>query len=338
VKKGQLLFTIDDLQYRARLAEAKGSLARAQAAYGKADTDVKRFRPLAAQRAISQAELDNAEASLRAAAAQLDAEKANVEKASLDLSYCRVTAPIAGLSGKAERKAGDLVGKGEPTLLTTVSSIDPMRASVQIPEALYLRYASRFAESEQAAAKAAAAPAPKAAPEKEEGEGPELVLGDGTVYPSRGRIVLVDRSVDPTTGTLRVDLAYPNPKKTLRPGLYGKVRYRSELRPGAILVPQRAVQELQGQYTVVVVDAERKAAARKVKPGARIGGLWIMEEGLKPGEQVIVEGAQKVRDGMAGKATVVPAEPPAQPGPAGAAPPAAAPGASAPPAAAPQGK
>ena len=297
VKKGQLLFTIDDLPYRAKLAETKGDLARAQADYSKADMDVKRFRPLAEQRAISQAELDNAEAALRAATAQVEAARANVEKASLDLGYTRLTAPLDGVSGKAERKVGDLVGKGDPTLLTTISSVDPIRVSVQIPEALYLSRAGRAAGAQGGVAPAAGPP------------GPGLVLGDGKTYPHRGKIILVDRAVDPNTGTLRVDLAFPNPQKVLRPGLYAKVLYEAEVRPGALLVPQRAVQELQGQFTVVVVNAEGKAESRKVKPGPRIGGLWILEEGVKPGENVIVEGLQKVRDGMAVKATVVPAEP-----------------------------
>ena len=332
VKKGQLLFTIDDQPYRAKLAEARGELARAQAAFSKADLDVKRFTPLAAERAISQAELDNAEAAQRAAQAMVDAARANAEKASLDLGYTRITAPVDGLAGRAERKVGDLVGKGEPTLLTTVSSIDPIRASVSLPEGLYLRYAGRIAGA------ADGGPGAKPAPPSEE-QAPQLLLGDGSTYPQRGKIVMVDRAVDPTTGTLRVDLAFPNPRKTLRPGLYGKIRFQEEVRAGALLVPQRAVQELQGQYTVVVVNAEGKAESRKVKPGVRVGSLWILEEGVKPGEKVIVEGAQKVRDGVAVKATLVPAEPPA---PAPAAPgggtvPAAPPGKSPPPAPA-QGK
>jgi len=323
VKKGQLLFTIDDAQYRTKVASARGALARAQAAYGKADTDVKRFKPLVEQRAISQAELDNALSSQRAAAAQVDASKADLEKADLDLSYCRVTSPITGLTGRAERKPGDLVGKGEPTLLTTVSTLDPVRVSVQLPEALYLRYADRFAAAEAAAAKGEPPPKPAGG----EGTGPALVLSDGSVHAARGQITMVDRSVDATTGTLRVDLAYANPKRTLRPGMYGKVRYESEVHAGAVLVPQRAVQELQGQFTVVVVDAEKKAQARKVKPGARVGSLWIMDEGLKAGEQVIVEGAQKVRDGMVVNPTVVPAEPPAAPAEGSAKPPEGAPAA-----------
>ncbi len=329
VKKGQLLFTIDDPPYRAKLAEAKGDLARAQAAFSKADLDVKRFTPLAAERAISQAELDNAQAAQRSAQAQVDAARANVEQASLNLGYTRIAAPVDGLAGKAERKVGDLVGKGEPTLLTTVSSIDPIRVSVAIPEALYLRYADRAVGATGAAPAATPPPPPKPG---EERPGPQLVLADGSIYPERGKIVLVDRAVDPTTGTLRIDLAFPNPKKTLRPGLYGKVRYRDELRAGALLVPQRAVQELQGQYTVVVVNAEGKAETRKVKTGPRAGSLWILEEGVKPGEKVIVEGVQKVRDGVPVKVTVVPAEPPAaaQP-PAGAAAPAGQPAGGSPP-------
>ena len=321
VSKGQLLFTIDDSQYKAKLAGARGDLARAQATFSKADQDVKRFTPLVKERAISQAELDNALSAQRAAAAQVEASKAAADNAALDLSYCRITAPIAGLTGRAERKPGDLVGKGEPTLLTTVSTLDPVRVSVQIPEALYLRYADRFA-AQEAAAKEAAAKG-QLPPEPAAGDGPELVLGDGSVYPARGKIVMVDRSVDPTTGTLRVDLAFANPKKILRPGLYGKVRYRSEVRQGAILIPQRAVQELQGQFTVVVVNAEKKVETRAVKPGPRVGSLWVIEDGLKANEQVIVEGAQKVRDGMVVNPTVVPAEAPAAPATEpGAAPPA----------------
>jgi len=311
VKKGQLLFTIDDQSYRAKLAESKGALARAQAGLSKADLDVSRYRPLAAERAVSQAELDNAVSAQKAARAQVDAAKANVENATLDLGYTKITAPINGLIGRAQRKVGDLVGKGEPTLLSVLSSIDPIRVSVNIPESLYLRYASQL--------QTATAEQPAATPQQADArEGPQLVLADGSTYPQRGRLVLVDRSVDSQTGTLRADLTFPNPNRVLRPGLYAKVRYKEEVRPAALLVPQRAVQELQGQFSVVVVNAENKVEGRKVKTGPRVGNLWILEEGVKPGEKVIVEGVQKVRDGVAVKATVVPAEavPPAAPAPA----------------------
>ena len=298
VKKGQLLFTIDDQPYRAKLAEAQGDLARAQSTLSKANLDVKRYTPLAAKRAISQAELDNAVALQRSAQAQVEAAKAVVRNAELNVGYCRLSSPIDGLAGQAQRKVGDLVGRGEPTLLTTVSSIDPVRVSVNIPEALYLRSVSKLPP-------VGSGPPPKPT---EDRPGAELVLGDGSVYPEHGYIVLVDRAVDPTTGTLHADLAFRNPNKLLRPGLYARVLYREELRRGALLVPQRAVSELQGQYSVVVVNAEGKAESRTVKVGPRIDSLWIIEQGVKPDEQVIVEGAQKVRDGMQVKATLVPAE------------------------------
>jgi membrane fusion protein (multidrug efflux system) len=311
VKKGALLFTIDDQPYRAKLAEAKGELGRAQSALSKADLDVARFRPLAEQRAISQAELDNAVAAQRSARSLVDAAKATVEKATLDLGYCRITSPIDGLSGQAQRKVGDLVGKGDPTLLTTVSSIDPVRVSVNLPEALYLKYAEKI-------------PTDGTVPTKPTADRPgaELELSNGTIYPERGYIVLVDRAVDPQTGTLRADLAFRNPKKLLRPGMYGKLKYAMDQRPGAVLVPQRSVLEIQGQYSVVVVNAESKVEARPVKVGPRIGSLWIVESGVKPGEKVIVEGASKVKDGMVVKATAVPPEPlpPEGPTPAPAAP------------------
>jgi membrane fusion protein (multidrug efflux system) len=296
VKKGQLLFTIDDQPQRAKLAEAKGDLARAESSLSKATLDVRRYTPLAQQRAVPQAELDNAIALQRSAKAQVDAARANVQNAALNVGYTRITAPIDGLAGQAQRKVGDLVGKGEPTLLTTVSSIDPVRVSVNLPEALYLKFASKLP-----APGGSRTPPPGPADDR---PGAELVLSDGTTYPERGWLVLVDRAVDPTTGTLHADLAFRNPQRLLRPGLYAKVLYRAEVRRGALLVPQRAVSELQGQNSVVVVNAESKAESRTVKLGPRSGSMWIIDQGLKPGEKVVVEGAQKVRDGMAVKATV----------------------------------
>jgi membrane fusion protein (multidrug efflux system) len=318
VKKGALLFTIDDSQYRANLAQAKGDLARAQSSLAKAEMDVKRYKPLAEQRAISQAELDNAVAAARSARAQVDAQKANVDNAVLNLGYTQITSPIDGLAGQAQRKVGDLVGKGEPTLLTVVSSIDPIRVSVNIPEALYLKYAHKL-PSDGTVPDAPSADRP----------GADLVLSDGSTYPERGYIVLVDRAVDTQTGTLRADLAFKNPKKLLRPGMYGKVKYAAERRAGALLVPQRSVLEIQGQYSVVVVNAQSKAEARTVKVGPRMGSDWVIEEGVKPGEKVIVEGAARVKDGMVVKATAVPPEPlpPEGPTPPPAAPAAASPGA-----------
>lgn len=295
VKKGARLFTIDDQQYIAALAQAQATLASAQNQFDKADLDVTRFTPLAAERAVSQAELDNAISARKSGRAAIEAAKANLEKARLNLSYTKITSPIQGLAGKAEHKVGDLVGKGDPTLLTTVSSIDPIRVSVAIPEADYLRFTRSID-----AGKAVRASAP-----------PILILSDGTQHPYPGKLLFVDRAVDPQTGTLRVDLAFPNPEKTLRPGLYGKVKAESEVVKNALLVPQRAVQELQGTYTVVVVTDGDKVETRKVKPGQKVGSNWIIEEGLKNGDRVVVEGFQRLRDGM----VVVP-KPAAAPAPA----------------------
>jgi membrane fusion protein (multidrug efflux system) len=311
VKKGQLLFTIDDQPYRAKLAEAKGDLARAQSTLSKASLDVNRFKPLAKEKAISQAELDNALALQRSAKAQVDAARATVQNATLNVGYTRITSPLDGLAGQAQLKVGDLVGKGE-TLLTTISSIDPIRVSVNFPEALYLRYAKKIPT-------VGAAPGDKPTADR---PGAELVLGDGSVYPERGYVVMVDRAVDPQTGTLHADLGFKNPRKILRPGLYAKVLFAAETRPNALLVPQRAVNELQGQYSVVVVNGDGKVETRTVKVGPRVGSLWILEEGVKAGEKVVVEGAQRLKDGMTVKAMVVPAEAPAEAGKASAAPPA----------------
>jgi membrane fusion protein (multidrug efflux system) len=300
VDKGKLLFTLDDQQYLAALAQAQATLANAETSFAKADLDVRRFTPLAAEKAVSQAELDNAVSARKSGLASIEAAKANLEKARLNLSYTRITSPIHGLAGKAEHKVGDLVGKGDPTLLTTVSSIDPIRASIAIPEADYLRFAKAINTGQ-------------ASPSKQPAR---LILSDGTEHPYPGKVLFVDRAVDPSTGTLRVDLSFPNPQKTLRPGLYGKVKAESEVVKGALLVPQRAVQELQGTYTVGVVGAGDKVETRKVKVGPKVGSQWIIEGGLKDGDRVIVEGFQRLRDGM----TVVPqaeAAAPAAPVPAG---------------------
>jgi membrane fusion protein (multidrug efflux system) len=302
VQKGKLLFTIDDQQYVAALAQAQATLASAQNQFDKGDLDVKRFTPLVAERAVSQAELDNAISARKSGAAQIEAGKANLERARLNLSYTRISSPITGLVGKAEHKVGDLVGKGDPTLLTTVSSIDPIRVSVAIPEADYLRFSRSVANAKEEVSKTP----------------PVLILSDGTQHPYPGKLIFVDRAVDTQTGTLRVDLSFPNPQKTLRPGLYGKVKAESEVVKNALLVPQRAVQELQGTYTVVVVGEGDKVETRKVKPGQKVGNLWIIQEGLKNGDRVVIEGFQRLRDGM----TIVPKQaaapaPAASPAPAG---------------------
>ncbi len=238
-----------------------------------------RFTPLAAEKAISQQELDNAVQASRAGKAAVDSARAAVQKAQLNLDWTQVTSPIDGIAGIAVAQVGDLVG--ESTLLTTVSQVDPIKVSFPISEQEYLRLADTIELRN---------PKPREARL-------ELVLADGSVYAERGRAAIANREVDVKTGTMMVVALFPNPRNLLRPGQYAKVRATTETRHGALLVPQRAVQELQGSYQVAVVGADNKVAMRAIKVGARIGNLWVVDEGLKPGDRIIVEGLQKVRDG-----------------------------------------
>ena len=285
VRKGAPLYEIDPKPLEAALANAKANLATAQARLEKTNNDVKRLTPLAKQQAVSQQELDNAVAYQDAARAQVDANKAAVDKATLDLGYAHITSPIDGLVGTTQVKAGNLVGRGESTLLTTVSQIDPILFRAGISEAEYLRLAKRVAERG----------GPQTGQPKAE---IELLLADGTLHPSKGRVEAIERAVDATTGTLAVQFTFPNPGRVVRPGQYGRARFVVETKAGALLVPQRAVTELQNLYSVAVVGEGNKVEFRNVKVGPRVDGLWLIEEGLKPGEKVVVEGLQKVRDGM----------------------------------------
>lgn len=296
VRKGELLYQIDPSTLAASLAQAKANLATAQARLDAANISVNRLKPLAEQQAVSRQELDNAVSTQDAARAQVDAGRAQVEKAGFDLGYARIASPIDGVVGTTQVRPGNLVGRGESTLLTTVSAIDPILFRAGISETEYLRLARRAEEL-----KAPHTPAAQASV--------RLLLADGSAHEQPGRLDAVERAVDPTTGTLAVQFRFPNPAKLLRPGQYGRVRFQSELRKGALLVPQRAVQELQDLHTLAVVGADNKVTIRNVKTGPRVESLWVIDEGLRPGERVIVEGLQRVRDGM----TVTPKPQPAAP-------------------------
>jgi len=282
VAKGTPLYQIDPKPLQAALANAKADLATAEARLGRTNNDVARYRPLAEQQAISRQELDNAISAQEAARAMVDAAKAAVDKATLDLGYTSITSPLDGLVGTTNVKAGNLVGRGESTLLTTVSQIDPILFRAGISEADYLRLAKRQQETGRTGTPRAEI---------------ELILADGTTHPHKGQVDAVERAVDPTTGTLAVQVRFPNPGRVVRPGQYGRARFVIETKAGALLVPQRAVTELQNLYSVAVVGADNKVAFRNVKVGPRVDGLWVIEEGLKPGEKVVVEGLQKVREG-----------------------------------------
>jgi len=285
VHKGDPLYQIDPKPLEAALAQTKANLATAQARFDQATISVNRLRPLAEQQAVSQQELDNALAAQDAARAQVDAGRAAVEKAELDLGYAHITSPIDGLVGTTQVKAGNLVGRGESTLLTTVSEIDPILFRGGISEAEMLRIGKRAEERRAARAGAREVPV-------------ELLLADGSTHPHEGRLDAVERAVDPTTGTLMVQFSFPNPEHLLRPGQYGRVRFVVEEKRGALLVPQRAVQELQNLYSLAVVAPDDTVELRNVKVGPRVDNLWVIEEGLAPGETVVVEGLQRLRNGM----------------------------------------
>jgi membrane fusion protein (multidrug efflux system) len=292
VRKGQLLFTIDPAPFRASLAQAKGQLAETEANLARTKQDVVRFEPLVAKNAISRQEYETAVAVHRAAEASVAAAKASVDKAALDLGYTRVLAPEDGMAGKTEVYPGTLVGRGQSTLLTNISQIGTIHVRFTVPERDYLYYARR--RQERMANKA-----------KEEVLPFELILADGSILPSKGQLVFVDRNVDSQTGTILLEAAFPNPGGIVRPGQFARVRVAVDMKPQAILVPQRAVSELQGIYNVAVVGGDDTIDLRMVKPGERIGTLWIIDSGLKGGERVVVEGLQKVRAGVKVKPEMV---------------------------------
>ena len=283
VKKGQVLYTIDPKPFEATLANAKADLATWQARYVKTQNDVKRLEPLAAKQAVSQQELDDAVASREAAQAQVEAQNATVSKAQLDLGYTGVVAPINGLAGTTLVRSGALVGRGESTLLTTVSQVDPILFTAGISEAEYLRLGRRADELRKQRG-GQSVPV-------------DLVLADGTVHPDKGRLDAIERAVDTTTGTLSLQFRFPNPNGLIRPGQYGRVRFVLETQKDAMLVPQRAVQELQSLYNVTVVGPDNKLVVKTVNVGPRVGSLWVVEKGLEPGDRVVVEGAQRLKPG-----------------------------------------
>jgi len=297
VRRGDVLYRIDRKPLETSVAGKKADLATAEARLAKANNDVTRYRPLVAKQAVSQQELDNALADQDAARSQLEAAKAALEQQTIDLGYTTVTSPIDGLIGTTMVKPGNLVGRGEPTLLTTVSQINPVIVRVGVTEADFLRVARRQPTS------AAAAPAARRDLDI------QLTLADGTPYPEKGKLGPIERAVDPTTGTIAVEFIFPNPTALLRPGQYGRVRLTLDTKLGALLVPQRAVQELQNLYSVAIVGADNKVAFRNVKAGLKVDSLWVIDEGLKPGEKVIVEGLQRVQDGTTVTAKPAPATP-----------------------------
>src|SRR6266851_2265131 len=283
VRKGQVLFEIDPRPFKAALDRAKGDLAQAQAQLGKSTLDVERDTPLAKARAIAQSQLDNEVQAKLGAQAVIESNKAIVEQAELNLEWTKVTSLVDGIAGIAQVQIGNLVGPN--SVLTSVSQLEPIKAYFPISEREYVlvQKNSNAISSKHAIGFF--------------GNTLELILTDGSVYAQEGRILLADRQVDPNTGTIRIVAAFPNPGNTLRPGQYGRVRVKTGIKKGALLTPQSAVAQSQGSYQVAVVGSDRKVSMRAVKPGQTVGTMWVIDEGLKPGEQVVVEGLQKLRDG-----------------------------------------
>jgi RND family efflux transporter MFP subunit len=296
VKKGDLLFQIDPRPFEAALAQAKGTLAKDQANQAKADADEKRAIDLFNKKVISDQERDTAVAAAGSSRANVQADEAAVKQAELNLGYTKITAPIDGIAGFTNNQVGDLVGPATGPL-TTVSQIDPIKALVTAGEGPFTDFISRHPDPTERAAYIRSLEF-------------ELILGDGKVYPDKGKFYALDRNLDVKTGSIRYEVTFPNPGNNLRPGQFGKVRFVADTKKNALIVPQEAVNELQGNYQVVVVDQNNKASIRPVKMGERIDSRWEVTEGLKPGERVIVQGWQKVREGL----TVTPKEwtPPAQ--------------------------
>jgi len=282
VRKGQILFQIDPRPFQALLDQAKAQLAQAQAQLGKTEMDVNRDTPLAKERAIAQSQLDNAVQAEQAAKAPVKAAEALVEQARLNLEFTDVKSLVDGVAGIAQVQIGNLVNP--TTVLTTVSQVNPIKAYFSISEQEYIHYADRINAQTQKEIPSGAPPF-------------DLILADGSIYPHKGAVLITNRQVDTTTGSIQIVCSFPNPKNTLRPGQFGRLRAAPEVRNGALLVPQKAVTELQGTYQLAVVGTDNKVSIRAVKVGDRVGPLWIVESGVKPGEVVIVEGLQKVQNG-----------------------------------------
>ena len=291
VGKGDVLFQIDPRPFIAALDQAKAQLAQAEAQLGKAKLDVERDTPLAQARAIAQSQLDTEIQAKLGAEALVLAAKANIEQAQLNVEWTKVTSLVSGIAGIAQVQIGNLVGPS--SVLTSVSQVNPIKAYFTVSEQEFMDFHRRF-------------PTPRSVEEERKRIPLELLLSDGSVYDRTGSIFFADREVNSATGAIRIAGVFPNPNSLLRPGGYGRIRASARTQNGALLVPQRAVIELQGSHQVAVVGSDNKVSIRPVTVGDRVGKMWIVSQGLKVGEQIVVEGLQKVRDGSIVK--VVPAQ------------------------------
>jgi membrane fusion protein (multidrug efflux system) len=284
IKKGDLLFEIERRPFSAAFDQANGVLAQAEARLGKTEIDVRRYGPLVKDKAISQEEFDDAIQARLEARAAVVAAKAQVEQAQVNLDFTTIRSPIKGIASIARAQIGDLVGPATGEL-TTVSTVDPIKAYYNVTEQAYINFARQYTSEDDRYGRLRLLEI-------------DLILTDGTVYPHKGKIFAADRQIGQTTGALRIEALFPNPGNSLRPGEFARVRVKLDVKSNALLIPQRAVSELQGSYQVAVVEADNKIHIQPVRVGERSGNLWMIEDGLHPGERVVVEGIQKIREGM----------------------------------------
>ena len=287
ITKNSLLYTLESQQFEANVAAKMSGVAEAETMLEKTKSDLSRIRPLARQKAVSQSDLDAAVALYEAAISSVKAAEANLRAAKIQLGYTKIYSPISGIIGKTKAKVGDFVGSSpNPIILNTISRIDTVLVEFFITETQYLLLARRYQSRNDAA------------DQGEKGDDLELILADDSLYKHKGKVDFVDREVDPTTGAMLLQASFPNPEELLRPGQFAKVKAIVKVVKDGILIPQRCVTELQGLHSVFVVDNSNKVKKREVKTGPKIKQFWLITEGLKPGEKVVYEGLQKVKDGM----------------------------------------
>jgi membrane fusion protein (multidrug efflux system) len=298
IKKGQLLYTIDPEEYKAKVATQKSHLAEAQTSLAKAESDLNRIKPLAKINAVSKSDLDAAQANYDAAKSYVNAMKSNLKFAEINLGYCWIKSPIDGLIGKTKARVGEFVGQNpNPVILNTVSTTDSVRVEFFLTEADYIVFAREYNKS------------------RNENNGNQdndnvkqnvsLILADGSTFKYNGELNFINREVDPQTGTLLVESVFPNPEHLLKPGQYAKVVVKIEEVKDALLIPARCISELQGQYSVYVVKNDNTVENRQIKAGERIGDMQIVSEGLQPGDKVVIDALQKVKSGLTIKPVVI---------------------------------
>jgi membrane fusion protein (multidrug efflux system) len=283
VTKGQLLYTIDPLPFQAKVNEAEASLAEAQAKLAKAKSDLDMIEPLAKINAVSQRELVAAKATYDASKASIDAAQANLANTKIKLGYCRITAPISGLIGISKVRVGDYVQPGPMSVLNTISDLGDMRVRFTLSEQEFLRI---FREVNSGNSKLKGA-----------GKSIRMKLSDGTMYADSGHLSIVDRQIDPATGAITFEAAFPNTEKLLRPGQYVKILIVTDVRPQALVIPQRAVIEMQGIYQVYVVNDSSKVQLQIIQPGPAFQDAYVVESGLKAGDKIAFGGTQLLRNG-----------------------------------------